>query len=1059
MNQERVCRQCGTVYRNAEKYCAVCGTATAPAQQAPPPVYQEQPVYQQPVYQEQQAPPPGCVYNPGYAPPPPPPPVKKSRKGLIALASVLGCLLIAGIAAAWQMEWGPFHINLRGIAAVPLEQLENGIAPPTDKERAQFASFVQSLANRSESKLTKDEKDANKAIMELLDVMAGGGFSNTASSAPAQTPVDFTALRQALTGADTFPKGLTGNYRGASYSLLGAEITTEPPAAGDPAAMLRGMLDEVIGAAENAEVPAPRAPHSNWPSLKAPAPADGSIICDRCKHKNPPGAGVCEDCGTLLAHQGLSAAIPEQETPILDQVPDDVRPEYDASVLNTIAGELYIQGYFRLPLLLSCLASVENPNSDAAVCTIANLLMTAGELGNALACADYGLKLNGASESLLYTAGMICMKMDEVDRAAAYFSRCLAVTGGGGLANQGMMMVALARQDFGGAFLYMLEGARDCYSSNVTDVLKRFKLRLDYKELSGKIFDQYTLMELMNFTRNRTAFDPSLDTVGQQLYLDRMVLPSAIADWHASGPDMLLDCVATMQGYAMLLAEDAKMVAEIYNMFSNATDLESLYNNFLGTSFAPSPKSELEKMISFEQEVFWLTILNDYFDWEIEKIEAKRDETMAASEYKDVMDIIDEQLKKSGDKIESFEEMGEIAALIASLEYFQETVLMNHSGIFTREQSNIIIPRIDGALRDFSAATNTAYEATRVLCEEYWCYSNAILGLISDDTIYNEWRQKQRHQVILGTGLYVMEAGMWAGTVCFTYGIIPMLGQGSIGGSVTSYIPPAPVLPITGKGATPHALMYGDIYVPNIAKVTQQVLGMDTDAIEQSVGKEIDWETFREGHEDFERWYAGLSAFEQQRWTAYRADPTLVRAAFVIDSTGKIGVNYTPTPHGIEEMAAQYGGISAAPAEESWLPGEPMPAPKDFVGTYGVATVTVDTKTGTYGLNVYGAGIERQPEAVTVSVHPSLYVPGFEVPISSGSNLTVGNMVGINGGVYAVFDPKTGECTSGGVKAGAEARVGNLIGAYAGIDSSVATGLTDVEIGIIFAGRKIAAKW
>ena len=1035
-NKLMICHRCNLAYHNMEQVCMHCGNALTPE----------------------------------------PEPPKKKKTALIVLVSVLGVALIAGVVAAWWMELGPFHINLKGTTPLTMAQIEGGVLPPTDKEREQFAKFVNKLADRSEIKLKKDEKEAVVAIQELVDFMGNGGLHHLAASITPAThgqrtatytlPGLSTAMQAAsyphISASSSYPhiSSSDANTGGLaflpnadinaplSFAFLGA---TDPTATPDPSEAIKAVLGELMETAQNAEAPPPRAPHGNWPTLRAPQ-TDGSAICESCKHKNPPEATVCEKCGTLLTQQGLTATLPAVETPpILDQVPEDERPSYNAETLNTIACQLYTEGYFRMPLYLAALAAAEDPDCVDAINTIATLLKGSEEFENALLVADHGLKIQPNHEALLYTAGMAALRLNEVDRAAAYFSRCLTATGGLGLANQGMMMVALARQDFGGAFLYMIEGGRDCFTSNVMEVYKRFKLRPDYKELSGKIFDQYTLMELMNFTRNRTAFDPSLDTVGQQLNLDRMALPSAIADWHASGPDMFIDCVNTMKGYALHFAEDAKMVAEVYDILFSAQDLEGLLRGFQASSLMPRKLTEMEEMISYDQEVFWLSILNDYFNWEISKIEAKKDAAMAASEYKDVMEIIDSEMKKSEEYVESFDKMSDMAALVAGLQYFQNTVIANHSPMFTKAQSAVIMPQIDGAIRDYSVATNEAYEKTRVLCEEYWCYSNAILGLISDDAIYNEWRQEQRYQVLLNTGLYVMEAGMWSGTVCFTYGFIPMLGQGSIGGSITSYIPEAPVLPITGKGATPQALMYGDILVPNIDAITKQVLGTSQTDIEKAVGKDIDWDNFREGNEDFDRWFDGLNELEKQKWTAYRADPSLVRASFIIDSTGQIGVNYAPAKGSLSEITYT-AGLGLVQEE----------TPPAFMAGYGLITVTGDFEKENYSITVGPVGLERTPEATTVLFGPSATL-GAEVETAAGSGLFAGFSANASTQVYGTVNNKTGQVTSGGLKAGVHARIGSALGVFASgnLGTNAVTGLSTYEIGVLWMGERYAvdASW
>jgi tetratricopeptide (TPR) repeat protein len=294
--------------------------------------------------------------------------------------------------------------------------------------------------------------------------------------------------------------------------------------------------------------------------------------------------------------------------------------QYSAGLMNNVANVQMLQGQFYNPLLFAALASIADPDNPNVCVTLANLLKDAGDYDNAIATVQYGLKLNPKSETLLYTGGMISLERKELQDAENYFMTAMNISGGPGPSNQGMMLVSMARKDYGSAFLFMLEGGRDSFTMPVWRVYQKLRLKPNYFKMSGAIFDQLGLANLMDLSRTRTGRKPKFDALTQGIEIDhRFNFPSSAADLNRSGDQMALDTIKYIQGTAKYYEEDANQLKEAFDILS-AGSLKDMYGRFKASSLAPKAKTKAEMQVNWYREEFWLCILNDYFAWEKKKI-------------------------------------------------------------------------------------------------------------------------------------------------------------------------------------------------------------------------------------------------------------------------------------------------------------------------------------------------------------------------------------------------------------------------------------------------------
>ena len=942
------------------------------------------------------------------------------KKRLIVLFSILGVLILT-LVLMLVFQVGIFRPRIRLPDITAEELASDTLAPPTDKENEKISKYLEKAGKRAYSHMSRDEKKVAAQFESLAALLSQGGEI---------TP---EALAEAL-GEDGDAFAAEVAARNALIDeLISAEIQTSVDEWSKNRYSVTFLSDTAKSSAADEDIVLPsKAAHG---SLTEIGPAGTTLtMCDACGFYNPKDAEVCEDCGADLSKL-LYAEIPEHNETPKPVEPED-QPKYTAELLNTLANELMLHGYADIPFYLAALANIQDPLNTDVLCTCAELLKDSGHLEDALAIANHGLRIAPNEEDLLYVAGMCCIKLDDPDAAAGYFNRALRVSGGGGPGNQGMMLVSIQRQDFGSAFLYMIEGARDAFTHSIWEVYQQLKLRPDYKEISTNAFEQYTLYELMKFERNRTAFDPTLDTVGQQIELGNLVWPSRVQDWRHSCFSMLEGCMNYGLKLADAMSEETGEVIEALDILLTSKDFKDMLKRFANSSFMPDEKTEAEKLVSYEQEMFWLSILGEYVDWKLELIQEEHTKSIPNEEIDEISEMAFSYLEENWatEDLEALD--GDISSLSDMISYltvmmrvmntFQSTVIDNHS-YWTVEQSQKIVTRMNNVIDTYSDSVNKAYTETKVLLEEYWLYANAILGLIADDAIYNEYRADQRYRVATAPTVYIIETAMWSFFNIFINDGVPMLGTPADGGAVTGTVPGFPNLPVSGKGATPEALMYGDIWVPSIPEVTKEVFGLTPEEIADNLAIQ----QMQNANDDEERWWNSLTLQQRVEFAAYRADPNVVKKKIVL------------MPYSAAD----------GPVFDFYMEDVPSTALTGEIKMQDVAKISYDTN-GNIGIAIKNmAGVEVNPQDVTVFVGGN---KGPDIPNLGGVGIDSKLEAGAR--IYGTYNYKTGQFTSGGIKAGAAARIGSVAGLEGEIGHNVVTGLSSSDIGTIFAGKKFGLR-
>ncbi len=554
----------------------------------------------------------------------------------------------------------------------------------------------------------------------------------------------------------------------------------------------------------------------------------------------------------------------------------DASSAINALTLHNLSAGLMLDGHYELSLVLGALAAAEDPHSASTAMLLGNLLRQSNNNDDALDMLLFALQQNPNDESILITLGMLYLDMGKTELARKSFNAALQLSNGGGPANQGMMLVSFLDGDLGGAYLYMLEGAKEGYTTVITEAYNRF-IELaggyqNYLKFAGPILDQYGFEHLTDFKRTRLAFDPTLDTVGQQLNLDRTFELPKDAPGVINSTGVSLNAAFDYFGFLismMLGGEDLnELVSENGIDFDKLRDndtlnsllgdagidsytvingLEALQNNIdedgninvvglFGEMAGFKKHKKVEKITygdnNYEQEEFWLNILYDYSQYQYTKL-AEEYFTKPSDQYlvKSIENADDKVLQKvdvTHQKLQS-NPAGGMVSMFGSL--FENGSFWTDKK-FTDEQ----VKAMTKDFCPFNEIMAKGYQEAIILAEQYWLYTNNILGYIADDKIYNKQRNRRNALAAGIIGFFPLGASMSNGMMGL---LSPIWGGMTFNGhlndaefksSLNKYIDPSkidavypkvPEFPITGMGGKPKPKLIVKVDVPSPAKLAK----------------------------------------------------------------------------------------------------------------------------------------------------------------------------------------------------------------------------------------------
>ncbi|MBR6406537.1 MAG: zinc ribbon domain-containing protein [Lachnospiraceae bacterium] len=576
---------------------------------------------------------PNCrnTLTPAVAPDP-----ERKKKALITLGIVLGSLLVLTILALWYFRVWPFRPRLDNAAITaeigsPEDFLNlTEIPAPSDEQMAALSKYVEKLEVQQKHRLditdrrgakkiqiltaalSQDDPDIEQLIKDLGGKITyeSGKTGETESKVPAvflhlpQSP--FSGTR--LTGT-TAVIGLPALFYSEADSDGDAESTDEeanPEGESEESVVPEDVETEGEGSDEGFVTTLP-AEQLHSARIRVGLSKD-ILICPACRHENPKDAVVCEKCGAKLqSAPNYVETDPIEPEPQVTAGGGMSEEQREALMLSNLSNVLLMSNRSTLSFYMACLACEEDPQSVSAVVSLVTHLRMHGYLEEALDVCVIGLQMDPQREELYIHAGNIYIQLDNPDAALGYFNRCLTNCGFSGQAYQGMMAAYLQQNNYTEAFRCMIEGARDGYVSGIRLVYDMLKLRGDYWEIAGSVFKNYTVRTLMDFSVNRSGFNPGRELEGKVVDIGACDIPSSPEDWVASAESMLKSGQKYAQDMLVYYKEDIQEIAEIYNILLNAQDLKDLAAGFLkafGDKYSKEKLTEAERVISYEQEIF-----------------------------------------------------------------------------------------------------------------------------------------------------------------------------------------------------------------------------------------------------------------------------------------------------------------------------------------------------------------------------------------------------------------------------------------------------------------------
>ena len=1006
---------------------------------------------------------------------------KKKKKTLLILLIVFGSILVVGLIVAFILLWywrGWFFaptLQTDAFAASQITDFEH-IQPPSSAQTEAIQTFVQELATQNYHRMDLTERKGAEQL-EIMTRYLSTGKEPDLAAMFAEMGIDIK---------DSKGNAASNSSLAARPILLNADGTVS---LGEESGEMSAADGEVAGTAEGLNMTLPAESFHSTSKIRLTT-KEKLQICPACQKKNAADATVCEYCGTLL-----TVSDQEVQVDVLEPTGDagggggagPSEAQLESMMLSNLSATLLLANRPTTAYYLACLACMRDPgNVSAIVSLVTHLRMHDGNEEALLICI-HGLEMDPNREELYVHAGNILIQLDKPDEALSYLNQCIKVRGYSGPAYQAAMFAYMQKKDYANAFRCMLEGARDGYTSSIRVLYDFLRLSPDYWDFAGKTFEKYTVTTLMDFSMNRSGFNPANELADKVVDIGACKVPYSPEDWIASAKTMIEQAQKYLSGAVEFYKEDIEEIAAIYNILLNSGSLEDLAKGFMskfGDKLLKHKLSEAERVVSYEQEVFWLDILDDYREWKVNDIRKKIDEELDGKDLERFFNLMDKYLKETQEKLETLD-WESIEGLTYALNYMMERVQGNQSIAFTAEQSESLTSIIVPALRANATVRNKAYQEIADVLRGYYMYSNAILGMIADDDLYREYRTEMTMNVTQDQGLCVVEN-------CFFAYCVPILAEpylligksaqeGITEGALTGGCPAYPKYVISNKAARPSVDMSGDIEIPDIGAITNKVLGVD---LEHQVGDPGNnnypalskiWEmAWREANPDFigpapnppdfndsyerTKFWNSLTPEQRVRYSAMVADPNVTKKAIVLDlycARGQSAVHFSEekidllsgvgTSVGVGNLGLEFGADGKVEGKVS----------------IGIGSIAVDNRNNisvTMKDKVSGLkfGVKKTGRDLTAYTGTDA---GFNLlgktQAGSFSSETGGFGAKVSGMIYTTYSLAKGQVTSGGIKSGASFLLGGLLGFGTSTNVNLVQGISTQDIFLIINGSKL----
>ncbi len=1073
---------------------------------------------------------------------------EKKKKALVTLGIVFGTIAVLAVLFLWYFRVWPFrpradHTAMSaGIVSPEAFPELTEIPAPSEEQMAALSAYVEKLAVQQKhrldfvdrggakklqlltAELSKENPDIEKLIRELGGEITSSDGKNAEDDSGKHGEAAKLQLLPRLYGTGSYlpfsaafryrsvsAAGRIGMLYGAEDSADGTDSPAENPSAedGEDAPTSENGEDVSDPGSEEESSPVPEGAETEEPGseeeLVVTLPSEQlhsshlkigtakeKLKCPACGHVNPKDAVQCEKCGALLqSSPNYVVSEPIEPEPVIagGGMSEEQR---ESLMLSNLSNVLLTANRSTLAFYMACLACEEDPQNVSAVVSLVTNLRMHGYLEEALDVCVIGLQMDPGREELYLHAGNIYIQKDNPSAARGYFGRCLERCGFSGPAYQGMMAAYLQEENYEEAFRCLIEGGRDGYTSGLSLVYDMLKRRGDYWEFAGAVFQNYTVRSLMDFSVNRSGFHPGRELEGKVVDIGACDIPSSPEDWVASAQPMIEGGQRYARDVITFYQEDLKELAEIYNILLNAQDLKDLASGFMkifGEKYKKEKLTEAERVVSYEQEVFWLNILDDYREWKVKDIREKVENDLDGSDMEQLFSMIGNILEENKAFLEAHdgESLEDIAAV---LEWAMIRVEGNNSIAFTPEQSAVIVSKIKNALRQMGSVRNRAYQEIGEVLHDYYMYSNALLSMLADQELYREWRQKIVMNVVGDQAVCIAEC-------CLLAYVCPMLAEpylmvgkdtheGFMEGGVTGRIPRFPKFIISNKPQRPSADLTQDVYIPDINSISRKVLGidgLDSDAKNEYPELTNIWEiywqdthpgvpksempnppNFNDSYQR-EKFWNSLPPDKRALYQTILTNPDALKRTVQLDmycGRGQTVVSFKEENvgllNGLEGTAKPYGSNYSVTANANGtLQGNVKLGSigKAEFDSNGNMKVTIKDKRG---INL---GIAKTGRDITTFVGASggaELLPGGSEDDASQNGRPSGSVggAGLKGGaqIYGTYSLAKGQVTSGGVKGGFGAALFGLIGAGAETNYNVVQGISTTSYYFILAGKK-----
>lgn len=414
-----------------------------------------------------------------------------------------------------------------------------------------------------------------------------------------------------------------------------------------------------------------------------------------------------------------------------------------ATEVSNIASILSLYGYDKLALSLMAAAVEGNPVDPTAVNNMACALRAQGHLEDSFKLLSYAYKLAPDDLDILINLGNTCLDMGNVEHANIWFRSVLDFDNDYGPAHEGLMLCYMAEKNYPVAMRHMIKAATNCYTPAIQKVYNTIRYLDNYEDIRDQVFNSFTMGDIAKtYQRSRNDMGmENIDTPANQLRIPKFPTYATAEKFIANVNntyDFAMSLINPGLDQLKEVGELVKKAEELLQSFDSGGLgglLKSINSEVGSASKQENPGVEDDNLtlaLSYEREIFTISLLGDYLDMKVDKITEEMNEKLYADNDPlfDMLARSERELKNRGDNEQAW----------------LQAMADNWGNSFTLSNETIKANKVNlnQHLDAFYRAVIPAYNELKPELEEYWLRTGGIVKYVGDEQVFKTLSLERR---------------------------------------------------------------------------------------------------------------------------------------------------------------------------------------------------------------------------------------------------------------------------------------------------------------------------